>query len=1668
MTMQDLLALFDVQGMTPEEEAYLAEQQAIAAQIAAEHDAYVYQTPPQQISPPSFEGGAGLAQGRPQAVINPQYDVPVTAADPYAQYTSGANNVAMQAAEAARLQQMASAPPETFNYGTELQNYATQNYGDLPTMGPPAGGAFATSSKIGGSGQYFSDSGGYGSSIAPAGWDESQTGVITGGLLGLTPEMRQAGIERENQPGILGTFLNNVANMPLLSYPLGSAGLQGPQTGTVTLGEAAGTAYDAYMTDIPVVSPFLREEVVPRAGDAGAFFGEELYRSGFGLADLLGIGPGLREEAGDVGRFAGEAVVPVTAGDVALELIPGIGTIPDLARIAPDIARQAARGLDAASLRALGDQVVTVYHIPSSDEGLESILRNGLNPGTAVTTDRELAEAIAERWGFEPLEFKARASSLVDDAYYQRTTTPLRVGDTGTEGGLRELVSGEAAVSRGGNPLDPRTYLPERAVPPSEFPEVPWTMGGGSQHMTGVAAEVTGAKGPWYPVADSTVEDRDMVRTALNLINEAPVSTRPLYHGTARASQYADWKVGDEVEVPLMAVTQNRALASQYATPGNLRSQAGFQLTGNEAVVWRVQDAPAYTVRPNEQVISGRFEVVNITKGPAVPGSEGLRRTADGTLEMAPPLRQKVVTLRYKDPLPVKADEAIETVYDAPPPVEPPPPPTGTPDAPEPASIGNRYAAPLRDFESVRDEVVTTENPIVRALIAKTGINPSVADGSDVGKALTAYLRQRVASEELTQTAVTAALDPHAQRFTGRLGNILPINDDGLMTVSRGGIEGSTPWQDVFSTPDAFDLTPAQRAYIADYQQVVDDVEFLRVASGLRPLAKTGPEGWHYVPRQVENIRGIDLRRPSNAHLQRVYEDAIDGYARGVRYDSDPRATLELHVRAAYKEMAEKQLSDAIEPISLTAKELVPAPVVKRLEDAISNRKSVERTVRKELETARKNLARPADTPRQVALRKKDLATLEDLRAKAGPRIAEAQRQYQVAKNAYTKALESSRAREIAPGAFWGREGEIPVAQWRNRFMPREDADRMNEIIGRFTRKGEVNPVTATYKAIETVGNMTRFLSAVGDFGQPFIQGLPVLATNPVAWAKSAALHYTAWFDPTVQSRFIRNHLDTFQEMAQNGVPIGDPEFFAALREGEGISFGKLIQGLPKGAQIRKMGQAVGKQTFGRFGNQYATGLGSSRALLWEASQHLEPQARAQWIRNLTGGLDSRALGTGPNQRAVEGSWMAFSPRLFRSTSALVADAMRPNTPQGRAALKSLTQLAGGATGLYVLSGLAMGKDWEDIETGLNPLNGKKFLSHEVNGDWIGIGGQVRAIAQLIGESASAVASGDVDKFWSMNQFDNPLVNFYLNRGAPLINMSRSLIEGVSGGALNANPFAQIDNLPDMLKHIGTSALPFSVQAAVEGQNAISVAAGFLGLRTSPETLTEERNRKLPDAIEATGLDFIKDKDWADMTTAERTALREHIGEDLYMDLEKQAVDRGSIFAKKRQEIRDFYNSPEIKARTDAMLANLSQGGDHRLTKQAVDKLKEQISAMYDTDLEYQRAVDELPSRDIDKLIDVYYALDPGKREAFILGLAELEKKGTVDPGTAERVRFNTTPYENPDEPEILRLYDRFEASDLKQQYDALPLGKARLDFRAAHPEFDAQMKALGYVKGDE
>ena len=75
---------------------------------------------------------------------------------------------------------------------------------------------------------------------------------------------------------------------------------------------------------------------------------------------------------------------------------------------------------------------------------------------------------------------------------------------------------------------------------------------------------------------------------------------------------------------------------------------------------------------------------------------------------------------------------------------------------------------------------------------------------------------------------------------------------------------------------------------------------------------------------------------------------------------------------------------------------------------------------------------------------------------------------------------------------------------------------------------------------------------------------------------------------------------------------------------------------------------------------------------------------------------------------------------------------------------------------------------------------------------------------------------------------------FGLNRGAPGASLAKTLGEGFTG--LNLNPYEVIDGPLDMLKHIGKSALPFTLQGALEGEQPLTMGFAFSGARTSEET----------------------------------------------------------------------------------------------------------------------------------------------------------------------------------------------------------------------------------------
>ena len=143
------------------------------------------------------------------------------------------------------------------------------------------------------------------------------------------------------------------------------------------------------------------------------------------------------------------------------------------------------------------------------------------------------------------------------------------------------------------------------------------------------------------------------------------------------------------------------------------------------------------------------------------------------------------------------------------------------------------------------------------------------------------------------------------------------------ISIDKDGIvEGTgTAWNDVFSDPQAFKdvLSDEALEYIQEFRKMVDDIEALRVAEGLPPLTKDRG-GLLYIPRKVDSIDAVKILGRTDSHQSRTYDLATEGmfgyldektgkFVGQVDYLASPRETLKLHLKAAYHEILDEQLT---------------------------------------------------------------------------------------------------------------------------------------------------------------------------------------------------------------------------------------------------------------------------------------------------------------------------------------------------------------------------------------------------------------------------------------------------------------------------------------------------------------------------------------------------------------------------------------------------------------------------------------------------------------------------------------------------------------------------------------------------------------------------------------
>lgn len=153
------------------------------------------------------------------------------------------------------------------------------------------------------------------------------------------PHMSGGGGLLDKIGGLAGDVVNTVKDLPATALPGGAGAgislLNSAIGRDATVGGAAQTAYDAYNTDIPVYSDFARNTLAPAAGKAVGTVNQAVNPA----APVLDIAKSQfgTPNAYDIGNEVGEALTPVTAGDVALSVfIPQTADWADAWRLAKE------------------------------------------------------------------------------------------------------------------------------------------------------------------------------------------------------------------------------------------------------------------------------------------------------------------------------------------------------------------------------------------------------------------------------------------------------------------------------------------------------------------------------------------------------------------------------------------------------------------------------------------------------------------------------------------------------------------------------------------------------------------------------------------------------------------------------------------------------------------------------------------------------------------------------------------------------------------------------------------------------------------------------------------------------------------------------------------------------------------------------------------------------------------------------------------------------------------------------------------------------------------------------------------------------------------------------------------------------------------------------------
>jgi hypothetical protein len=878
-----------------------------------------------------------------------------------------------------------------------------------------------------------------------------------------------------------------------------------------------------------------------------------------------------------------------------------------------------------------------------------------------------------------------------------------------------------------------------------------------------------------------------------------------------------------------------------------------------------------------------------------------------------------------------------------------------------PEARSNKRVAPLMPLAE-RVDLAMPENaakrlgeslariPKIREMLG--GMNPTILAKSREGKILIAYaqtLDDAGALAKLSTAGVAAMRMPF-------------VIKDGFTTLKTGK---QFEWHTLF---EQYNLPKIKKQLTKEQYEWIDEyVATLKEGIAILPrhLRKEIPlaKGEVYIPHKVwgrqglANVRnnmGKALGAKPSSMRTRYFQKIEDGIEAGYNYLDDPLAVLASHMEGVYRVIADDGLLKQIRPLGRTALDRVNMQLKSTLastRELLKSQLEIKDWTNKFLQegvlgvtTIQAIMRRSPILGERVARINKMKAgerktqLLQKLDSDVNKRIPSLTEKAAKAKQAVDEDIVVQRKAMQRQAA-----GKVAVPALRGRVFPPEVAEQLNQFFG--------DSAAGWLNAINRANDYGRMALTGFDFGAGMIQGIPLLAMNPLGWIRTQTLALRSLLNPRVAEVHKVKNAATFQDMAQHGIPISRAEQVVATEAGGVLAPGSLLsRRVPFiGPTIVAAAQraAVAFNTFGD----------AARHELWVA---LKPRALAtgrgeaalkelaDFVSKATGVLPNSRLGIRATQAQIERG-VFFAPRYYRAAIGLMADVFQGNL-RGALARDAMGSMLGAGALFHYGWATALGQ-----EPNLDPSK-SDFLTVDIFDQKVGFGSIWTQMARLAGQTYKTVDDGDAESLLTLNPAENPLARFPRYRLSPVSGFGFDIVTGKDAiGRPIGDPMHQP---MELARSLTRRALPIALQDIADfipsdseledrSQPAVGVPAELFGLRSFP-TSVFERKELLQDEL---GQSFFG-KPWEELEPRQKRDIQQDNEElkHLYAQASAWQLERGDDlqvqingYFDEQQAIRDEYSETLEKAQT-AFDAGI---GDGKRFRDAVEQAGQRIGTRY-------------------------------------------------------------------------------------------------------------------------